>query len=84
MGSARMKISHKIMFEEKEQGEVKGTTDFWKVVTVIFTCFATFSGSQVLEVDFLKCLSLLSMSEQWKGDTDVDQNHVLQNWVMER
>lgn len=60
MRSARMKISHKIMFEKKERGTTtdKGNTDFWKAVIVIFTCFTTFSGSKVLEADlsaFLQC-----------------------------
>lgn len=52
------------MFEKKEQGTttIKGNTDFWKAARVIFTCFTTFSGSNVLEVDlsgcpFLQCQS---------------------------
>lgn len=64
MRSARMKKVTKVMCEKKEQETtaIKGNTDFWKAVRVIFTCFTRFSGSKVLEVDLSACTFLQCQS----------------------
>lgn len=64
MRSARMRKVTKVICEKKEQGTtaIKGNTDFWKAVRVIFTCFTRFSGSKVLEVDLSACTFLQCQS----------------------